>query len=142
MPPVKDFDKDLARTARLKPPAERTFRVNGVDLVHRPAVGPEDVSEFHAYEPADGEARLIEVLDGTMERILEPGSVSAWRSLRKPGGENPVTAWDMLQIVSWAVGAVSGRPTEESTDSSPSSPQNGTPSMADSGDRPVVAFGD
>lgn len=132
-----DFDLDQVRTARLKPASERSFRLNGKTFVHRVAVPPEDVAEFRAFEAVDGDNKLAEVLDLTMSRCLEPSSAADWVIARAQRSENPITLYDMLDVVVWVVGQVGSRPTVPSEESSTSSTQSGAESTAPSGSAPA-----
>lgn len=138
----RDFDTEHSRSARLKPPAERSFRVAGRVFTHVVAVAPEALTEFREFKNEDGDVRLAEVLDLTMSRVLEPQSATSWAEARSAKSENPITLLDMLDISVWVVGQVAGRPTEESTDSSASSTEPGTPSTEPSASAPAEASWD
>lgn len=138
MPDVaRDFDTETMRTARLKPPVERSFRVAGRVFTHRVAVAPEALSEFRSFDNAQGDVVLAEVLDLTMSRVLEPDSAALWTEARKTAAENPITLLDMLDICVWVVAQISARPTVPSDESSTSSTPSGTSSTETSDSAPA-----
>jgi hypothetical protein len=139
MPVAKDFDAEDARTARLKSENERTFRINGMNFVHRVAVAPEALNEFRAFQAEEGDTVLAQVLDLTATRLLEPESAARWVEARDPDSANPITIQDLLDVVVWLAAETAGRPTVPSSESSTSSTLPGTTSTADSDSTPAAA---
>jgi hypothetical protein len=119
---MKDFDE--ARDLRAS--AERTFRIGGETFTLKAAIRPGTLDAYRAMseDTPDPEALRI-VDDAIIQMIADADAETRWNALRAADlAGNPLNIGDMMELTSWMIETVSGRPLA----STPSS-QNGSPTV-------------
>lgn len=113
---MKDFD------ARRRERAERDrgFTLGGETFVMKPGVRPEVLAAYESIDvDASPEAKLA-TMDGMILDFLDTsdGAADRYAAVRKIE-DNPVTLQDIQQVIEWMIEVQTGRPTGQSSDSSP-----------------------
>ena len=108
---MKDFD--IIRAEKLN--ADRTVKLGGEILTFRPSV-PADVLAEWWDTTHESEVEALQATDAFILQLLEPGQEDAWRRVRSPQQEIPVTNSDLREFVLHVLAVMSGRPTERSSD--------------------------
>ena len=117
--------------------ADRSFRIGGKEFTFRKALHPEVAFALDEPGISDKEwlAKADQILIGS---ILEPGQEDAWKDVRSPDAERPVSIYEISQIIQHAISVTSGRPTPPSSASQTTQPSRGTRSTEKSAS-PVAA---
>lgn len=98
---------------------ERTFKVNGVTFKLKPAMHAKRLAEFQD-RYFDVDTRGVAAYDlavGFVRDALEPGFVEEWDKAIDVDATLPLSMHQLDEILSFALGAVSGRPFEKPQDS-------------------------
>jgi hypothetical protein len=130
-----DFDNDpKARRAQRINPENLKFTINGATFHvisgYAPdAPGDDALTEWRAMDPDVSDADFAALADRTILRFLKPGQEQAWHDARRVDADNPITGFDLVDIVHWLIEAVVARPLELPSDSSTGSmsPATGSP---------------
>jgi hypothetical protein len=141
----KDFDRDGQRAARLA--LDRDFIIGGEHFKLRSGVDitSKAIDAWRAMfrQLLDDEAppvpddEFLATFYGTMEALLMPDDVERFKAACAPRDVDPITVEDAFELVFWAVGVVTGRPTAASTPSAdgptqPTTAPSSSPSTPDS----------
>lgn len=111
---MQDFDLIGAEN---REHADRTFRIGGQEFTFRSYMHPSILIEL---ENAKSDEDWLKKADKFMvENILEPGQEKAWAAVRDIKAERAISVYEMASIIQHAVSVTSGRPTQPSSDSSP-----------------------
>lgn len=122
---MRDFDEDRAKREQ----TDRRFRLAGRDFRFLPAVRPEDFADYVDFiqdSTRYSEHDAIKLLDRTVVAFLEPEFEQAWREAREEQSANPVTARDIIDLITWMTEVQSARPTEPSSASGTGDETGGT----------------
>lgn len=74
------------------------------------------------------EEQWIGLIDDTILSIIEPDYVDDWHSVRSIDAQHPLNLQDLQDLITWLVEQVVGRPTTQSSVSTPSETSPGTSS--------------
>jgi hypothetical protein len=133
---ARNFDTDPdARRAQRIAPDNLTFTINGrtFHVISGYAPDAPDGTALDEWRDADlaalTDAEFAAVADRTILRFLKPGQEKDWAAARDPKSDNPITGFDLVDVVTWLLEAVVNRPLEPSSASSPgsTSPTAGAP---------------
>lgn len=138
---MRNFDSDAdARRAQRLDPENLRFQINGREFRVRSGYAPDApegtaLDEWRAADlgslPDDEFAALA---DRTIGRFLRPGQEDEWKAARDPEAENPITGFDLVDVITWLLEAVVNRPLEQPSASSPGS----TPTTAPGSSSPAA----
>lgn len=120
---MKDFD--IIRAEKLN--ADRTVKLGGEVLTFRPSVPADLLAEWWDSEH-ESEVEALAATDQFILQLLEPGQEDAWKRVRSPDQEIPVTNADLREFVLHVLAVMSGRPIERSSDSTGTRSATGTES--------------
>lgn len=141
---MRNFDNDAdARRAQRIDPENLQFTINGETFKVRSGYSPEApggdaLDEWRASDFGEMENDEFAALaDRTIAKFLKPGQESAWERARAVECENPITDFDLVDVVTWLIEAVVNRPLELSSASSAGS----TPTTAPGSPGPQEAIG-
>ncbi len=119
---MRDFDIDRATREE----ADHQFRIGGEDFTFRAYVHPEDLVRMqNAITDADFLKVTDEVFPGS---LLEPGQEKKWAKVRSRENPKPLSVTDIVGVINYVSQVATGRPTEQSSDSSATSSPTGTAS--------------
>lgn len=136
---MRNFDTDAdARRAQRIDPENLQFTINGetfkVISGYAPeAPGADALAEWRGADFAElTDPEFAALADRTIAKFLKPGQTAAWERARSHEAENPITGFDLVDIVGWLIEAVVSRPLEPSSESSTgsTSPTPGSPQPA------------
>lgn len=113
---MEDFDE--ARTARAPGDDERSFKLGGEVFTIRQAVRPEVLVTAVSITNESGMDHDVKALDETMHGLLEEEGRGRYTALRERESD-PVTYFDLVDVVRWAMKVHTGRPTERPAPSLP-----------------------
>lgn len=123
MPRNFDTDHDARRAQRIDAD-NLEFTINGrtfhVISGYAPdAPGEDAMSEWRAADFANlSDPDFAALADRTIVRFLKPGQEDDWREARAHDAEDPITGFDLVDVVTWLLEAVVNRPLEPSSASS------------------------
>lgn len=122
---ARNFDTDHdARRAQRIDPENLTFVINGRSFRVISGYAPDAPGEnaMHEWRNADFEAmpdeEFASLADRTIVRFLKPGQEQEWRDARDPSAADPITGFDLVDVVTWLLEAVVNRPLVPSSASS------------------------
>jgi hypothetical protein len=122
---MRNFDTDHdARRAQRIAPENLVFTINGREFRVISGYSPEATSgdamdEWRAADFGElSDANFAALADRTIRRFLRPGQEADWEAARNPSAPDPITGYDLLDIVTWLLEAVVNRPLAPSSDSS------------------------
>jgi hypothetical protein len=122
---MRDFDHDAdSRRAQRIDPENLQFTINGetfkvVSGYAPEAPGSDSLAEWRNTDFSELTDPEFGVLaDRTIAKFLKPGQQAAWERARNPDVENPITGFDLVDIVGWLIESVVHRPLELSSGSS------------------------
>lgn len=133
---ARNFDTDHdARRAQRIAPENLEFTINGrtfkVISGYAPdAPGEDALTEWRAADFGElSDADFAAIADRTIVRFLRPGQEDEWKKARSPDADDPITGFDLIDVVTWLLESVVNRPLAPSSGSSPGStdPTAGTP---------------
>lgn len=137
-----DTDHDARRAQRIAPD-NLEFTINGrtfhvVSGYAPDAPGEDAMAEWRAADfNALSDPEFAALADRTISRFLKPGQGDAWSEARDPSAADPITGFDLVDVVTWLLEAVVNRPLVPSSESSTGS-TSGTEAPTTS---PPVAIG-
>ena len=115
---MKDFD--IIRAEREN--ADRTFKIGGETFTFRPYVAPEHIIEM---QMAITDDEYLTAVDRILPaHLLEEGQEDKWMRARKENPQ-PLSIYDISQVINHIQAVVSGRPTVPSTGSLPTASPTG-----------------
>lgn len=123
---MKDFD--IIRAERVN--ADRRVKLGGEVLTFRASVAADVMAEWWDSEH-ESEVEALAATDRFILKLLEPGQDDAWRRVRSPDQEIPVTNADLREFVLHVLEVMSGRPTERPSGSTGTRSATGTESKAE-----------
>ena len=101
----------------------KTIQFEGETLQLRASVAP----EAFIFQQGMDDAQLVESLDRRALMCIHPASHDAWKRLRDPEREMPLSPADVIWLVNHLLAEVSGIPTDRPVDSSTGpQPTNGS----------------
>lgn len=107
---MRDFDEDRVGRDRTEP-----FKIGGVEFVARVNVRPEVVARWMDMDPATSSTEALAIVDQTVCAFLDAGDRVKWTALRERE-DDPVTDFDLVQLVVWLIRVAGSRPTVSSLD--------------------------
>jgi hypothetical protein len=123
---VRDFDIDRAT----REDSDRQFRIGGEDFTFRAYVHPEDLVRI---QNAVTDGDFLGVTDEIFPTsLLEAGQEKKWAKVRSRQNEKPLSVTDIVAVINYIATVATGRPTEQSSDSSATSSPTGTASKGNS----------
>jgi hypothetical protein len=131
---VRDFDQEYAQR-----PLEQ-FRAGGEQFSIRLSVRPEVLLSWAEFDEESADAmETLAVVDKLMTQLLVPEDAEKWAAVRAKEGDGEVGLAMMVEILQYAIAAVSGRPTSALSSSGPGRSDTGTPSTDDSPQRGLIS---
>jgi hypothetical protein len=141
----RNFDQEGQRAARLA--LDRDFIIAGEHFRLRSGVDitSKAIDEWRLMfrqlldddAPPVPDDEFLATFYGTMGALLMPDDVDRFKAACAPRDDDPITVEDAFELVFWAVGIATGRPTAASTPSSvgptqPTTAPSSSPSTPDS----------
>lgn len=125
---ARNFDTDHdARRAQRIAPENLEFTINGhtfqvISGYSPEAPGEDALAEWRSADFGElSDADFAQVADRTIMRFLRPGQEAEWKAARAVEADDPITGFDLVDVVTWLLESVVNRPLELSSGSSPGS---------------------
>lgn len=118
-----DTDHDARRSQRIDP-ENLQFTINGRTFHVVSGYAPDAPGEdaMHEWRSADfaelSDADFAALADRTIQRFLKPGQGDEWLAARAADAADPITGFDLVDVVTWLLEAVVNRPLAPSSESS------------------------